>query len=104
MIGYTAQQLSTNKDISFVELYNTLCCTERQLKAFLRGRALISFEQLCKLAKLFDVSVSEIIHGDTEQYNKYMTDCIGHFSNNDNRETILNLIDDYVDVLDAVSS
>ncbi len=102
-MGYTIQQLSTNKGISFVELCDTLNCTESQLKAFLQGRMIISFEQLCKLADLLDASISTLLHGDVEQYNKYMINCIGHFSDNNNRETILDLIDDYMDVLDAIS-
>jgi len=104
MLGYHIRQLADKQDITDAELSQTLGYTEQQVKALMQGRVLPTFERLSKLANLFNVSVLDLIQDDEKQYNKYMTDCVGQFSDNKNRETILDIIDDYLDVVDAISA
>ncbi len=104
IIGNYIQHLATEQGISNAELSAILVCEERQVKALMKGRMFASFEQLSVLAQTFHVSVSDLIHGDIEQYNKSVVHCANQFSDINNREIILNLIDEYLDILDAVAS
>ncbi len=104
IIGNYIEQLATEQGISNAELSEILGCKERQVKALMKGRMLASFEQLSVLAQKFGVSVSDLMRGDIEQYNQSVVHCVNQFSDINNREIILDLIDEYLDVLDAVAS
>ncbi len=103
MLGNYIQQLAKEKKLDEAELSRILGCKEYQVKALIRGRMLVSFEQLSVLAQKFDISVSDLLNGDIEQYNDSVVSCVNKFSDTNNREIILDLIDEYLDVLDAVS-
>ena len=74
------------------------------MKLFLKGRAYISFEQLSLLATKLKVEVSSLLSGDEDGYNKAVVHCMNNFDNPNNRETILDIIDEYMDILDSVSN
>lgn len=101
VIGNYIQQLSNEKHITNVELSKILGCKEYQVKALMQGRMILGFEQLTKLAKTFNVTVSDLIHGNAEQYNEHIYSCVGEFSDINNMNTVFDLIDEYLDVLDA---
>lgn len=102
MVGNYIQHLIEERHISTNELSHLLGCTETQIKSFLKGRALASFEQLQIIATQFGISVQDILNGDTQVYNKTVVHCMNEFENNANRELILDLIDEYMDLVDAV--
>ncbi len=104
ILGSYIQQLIKESKINEVELSKILGCEEHQVKALMKGRMFTSFGQLSILAQKLNVSVSDIMNGDIEQYNKSVVSCINEFSDANNREIILDLIDEYLDVLDAVIS
>ena len=43
-----------------------------------------------------------LLSGDPQRYNATVVHCMNDFHNPENREMILDFIDDYVDVVDAV--
>ena len=98
-VGYVAQ----DKHLSISQLGETLQLDEEHVKSFLRGRLLLSFEQLHRLSKELDVSVENLLKGDEKVYNSTVVHCMHKFDDNDNREKILDIIDSYLDVVEAVN-
>lgn len=104
MLGNYVEHLMLDQGMTFNDLSKILGCSASQAYAFAKGRAFASFDQLSALAKAFNTSVSALLSGDADIYNSSVVHCMNDFQDTDNREVILDLIDDYVDVLDAVSS
>ena len=102
MLGNYVGQLAERKGLSISDLSRILDCTEHQVHSFIKGRAYASFAQISKLAMELETSIDELLSGDERTYNATVVHCMNEFQNNDNRETILDLIDDYVDIVDAV--
>lgn len=103
MLGYRVQKIADSCKVSPLELSEVIGCNEIQMKSFLKGRSYISFEQLSLLANKFKVEVSSLLSGDDEGYNKAVVHCMNDFDDSNNRETILDIIDEYMDILDSVS-
>ena len=91
MLGNYVAHLADKKGLSFSDLGEVL-------------GSYASFSQISALAKLLGAPVQDLLRGDAEQYNKTVVDCMNDFQDPANREKILDLIDDYIDVVDAVSS
>ena len=87
---------------SISDLSRILDCTENQVYSFIKGRAYASFAQISTLATELGATIEELLHGDERTYNATVVHCMNDFQDNKNRETILDLIDDYVDIVDAV--
>lgn len=103
MLGNFVKCLADKKGLSVSELGRILGFSEERVNAFFKGRVLISFEQVKALANAFNVSIEELFVGDENCYNSTVVHCMNAFDNPDNREVILDIIDDYVDILDAVN-
>ncbi len=103
MIGNFIKSQADRRHMSIADLAEILNCTDHQVMSLLKGRALASFSQLSLLAQRFEISVAEILHGNSETYNETVVHCMNRFQNPENREKILDLIDDYMDIVDAVS-
>ena len=104
MLGNYVAHLAEKKGLSFSDLGEVLGCDEASVGLFVKGRSYASFSQISALAKLLGAPVQDLLRGDAEQYNKTVVDCMNDFQDPANREKILDLIDDYIDVVDAVSS
>ena len=101
LIGNMVRKLSKSIQYSEMEICKTIDCTLNQYYEFLDGRLFLSFEQLEKLAELFKVTVDDIMLGDSDYYEKNVVNCVGKFENTDNREMILDIIEDYLILLSA---
>ncbi len=102
VMGNYVQQKAASVGLSMGDLCKTLDTSEQKVKAFLKGRAFLSFNQLSLLAEKLDVSVSDIMSGDPAQYDATVVHCMNDFDKREHREFILDLIDDYMDILDSV--
>ena len=102
MLGYRVQKIADSCNVSPLELSEVIGCNEIQMKSFLKGRAYISFEQLSLLADKLQIEVPSLLLGDDEGYNKAIVHCMNDFDDPNNRETILDIIDEYMDILDSV--
>lgn len=100
MLGSYAGHLAKKRGISVSHLSQLLSCTETQ--AFFKGRAFPSYNQLSTLAKALGTTPKRLMEGDEQVYNETVVHCHGTFSNSDNREKILDTIDDYMDIHNAV--
>lgn len=103
MLGNYIEHLAKSKELSISDLSKILECDENKVNALIKGRAFASFSQIGNLAKYMGVSISELLSGDEELYNKSVVHCMHEFQDPKQREFILDLIDDYVDIVDAVA-
>ena len=103
MLGYRVKTIAESCNISPLELSKVIGCSESQLNIFFNGRAFLSFDQLTLLANKLKVEVSTLLTGDDLGYNKAIVHCMNDFDDPNNREAILDIIDEYMDILDSVS-
>lgn len=103
MLGNFIQKLAEENHLSIMDLSYLLNCEEHQVKSLLKGRNFASFEQVSKLADQFNVSVQQLLEGDLEHYNRTVAHCMNQFQKAEHREEILDILDDYLDIVDAVS-
>lgn len=102
MLGNYAEYLAKQRVISVSHLSQLLSCTETQVRAFFKGRAFPSNNQLSVLAKALGATPMRLMMGDEQLYNETVGHCYGAIGNPDNREKILDIIDDYMDVYNSV--
>lgn len=102
LLGSTIHKLSLDNGISKAKMQEVLGCSYDQVSAIYDGRVFPSFGDLCELASLFGVTVEEMLHGDENYYDANVVHCKGAFSDANNREEILDIIEDYLILLDAV--
>ena len=102
ILGNYVNSLAEENRLSHSDLSRTLGCSDFQVEMLLKGRAYASFAQVSKLAELFHTTVEKLLLGDPQQYNATVVHCMNDFQDPNNREMILDIIDDYVDVVDAV--
>ena len=102
MLGNYIEQLAAQKGLSTSDLSQTLECPEQKVLALYKGLAFASFDQMAKLASVFGVTVSQLLSGDAEHYNKTIVSCMNDFDDPKQREEILDFIYNYVDIVDAV--
>ena len=102
MFGNYVNFLAQENCLSLSDLSRALGCSDFQVEMLLKGRAYASFAQVSKLAELFHTTVEKLLLGDPQQYNATVVHCMNDFQDTNNREKILDFIDDYVDVVNAV--
>lgn len=101
MIGNYVEHMAETNAVSNEDLCKLIGCGEYQLNSFFKGRSILSFSQLSKIASKLGVTVSQILKGDEDNYNKTVVHCMNEFDNVENREKILDIIDDYMDIYEV---
>ena len=102
MLGNYVEHLAKRNNVTAIYLASVLNCSEIHIQRFFKGRAFLTFPQLGVIADMFNVPVSNLLEGDEESYKKNVVNCNQEFDNDDNREMILDIIDDYMDLYEAV--
>ncbi len=88
-LGSYVEELSIRNNITPIQLSELLKCDEHFIQRFFKGRALLTFPKLKLLADTLGVTVSDLLDDSNYIYD-------------DNREMILDIIDDYMDLYEAV--
>ena len=104
MLGNYVDYLAKCKGLSISDLSRILGCSENQAYALTKGRAYASFAQISNLAKELGTTVQALLSGNEKIYNETVVHCMNDFQDSSNRELILDLIDDYVDIVNAVTA
>lgn len=104
MLGNFAEHKIKEKDIAIEQLEKNLHISKEQIIEFYEGRYFLSFIQLKELAKTIDVSIDALLNGNEQEYNSSVVHCMNDFQDNNNREQILDLIDNYLDIYDAIEA
>ncbi len=103
MLGFRVGKYADESNVSTFELSEVANCSETQMRAFLKGRVFMSFDQLSAMAKRLGVAVSALLSGRENEYNLSVVHCMNEFEDSQNREKILDIIDEYMDLLDSIS-
>ena len=103
VLGNYIEHLAKMKGLSISDLGQILECSEHQIRALIKGRAFASFAQMTTLAEELDPSVEALLLGDKAHYDATVVHCMNEFEDENNREFILDLIDDYIDIVDVVT-
>lgn len=104
VLGNMIEKLALQKQDTLEDMGQVLDCTPNQVKAMYKGRVFPSFAQLNRLADYFGTTVDVLLNGDEEYYENNVVHCMGDFQNPENRENILDIIDDYLRLKEAVNS
>lgn len=102
-IGNLIEKLALDNGISDSSLCAALEINENQLLSVYRGQAILSFAQIEVLADMFSISTQQLLLGDAGYYEKTVVHCMNGFSDSQNREMILDFIDAYISICEAVS-
>lgn len=85
------------------ELLNRLEFSEIDLKKLEQGRLSLSPRQLDVVSEVLDVSKEELLkYKDTTCYHNSIH-CMSHFTNQENCDKILDIIDSYIDLRESCS-
>jgi transcriptional regulator with XRE-family HTH domain len=95
------QMQMEEKQLSNEELARVLKLEESEVHMLYKGRLYLSLEQLNALSIFLNESIDMLIEGNEEYYNKNVVHCMTAFSDNNNRELILDFIDSYMDIYKA---
>lgn len=104
MLGNYVEHLAKTKGLSISDLGRILGCSDERVYSFIKGRAFASFSQMDSLAKALDTTVERLLVGDAASYNATVVHCMNDFDDVSKREDILDLIDNYIDIADAVAA
>lgn len=104
MLGNYVENMANSVGLSVCDISQAIHCSEDKVKSFLKGRTFLSFEQLTTLSDLIGVSFPELIRGDEKTYNATVVHCMNEFDDPQKREEILDLIDDYLDVVNSLNA
>ncbi|MCM1123303.1 MAG: helix-turn-helix domain-containing protein [Eubacterium sp.] len=100
-LGVNIFTLMRNSGISREDLAGELNYTYRDVCRILEGKLMLTPIEIEKIAKLFGKSKKEILHYEADRFVpelQYMKE----FSNTDNLDKILDLLDDYVELKETM--
>ena len=104
MLGNYVKHLADAKGLTSSDLGQILGCSVERVCAFFKGRVFVSFSQLTNLAQALDITVEKLLNGDVDRYNATVVHCMNDFDDVSKREDVLDLIDNYVDIADAIAA
>ena len=103
ILGHTIESEILKQSIDEEVLSKKVGLTLNQLKKLYCGRLLLSFEQLKTLAGTIGIPLNNLLSLDDTQYEIDMAQkSLGEPLSTDNREYIIDLIDCYLDLREAV--
>lgn len=102
-LGNRIKYIADEKGISVNEISNKTGQPLEQIYFGLTGRKMFSFPQLEEISDVLGVSVDAFFDSESDKSLWYV-DCMNEFTKKENRENILDIIYDYLDVLDSVKN
>ena len=102
VFGYTLKSAVRNKGLSDDKVAEKLALSTDQLRKVYCGRLILSYSQVETAARLCDIQTADLVSGNLKAYEKNFVHCMNDFSNGANREKVLDLLYDYLDILEAV--
>ena len=102
IVGYTLKDCVTKHKVQEDSLAQALNISLEDLYKVYEGRAILSYPQIKKAAALCKVSPLTITSGNEEEYASKFIHCMNDFEKSSNREKILDILYDYLDVFENV--
>lgn len=101
-LGYKIMSLTCNNDTLKSELCTNLNFSLIDLNKLFYGRLSLTPSQLSMVASTLSVSLDSLINYKNEDSYKDFVHCMSPFSTQDNCNEILDIIDSYIDIKEAV--
>lgn len=103
LLGDRIAMLAQRDHLKKEDIAEILRCQPSQVALAYKGRAFLSLPQLEKLAQQFHTTIEDLLAGDEKHYEESFVHCMGAFEVPENRECMLDILDDYLSLLDAVA-
>ena len=99
-LGYNIEKASQRKYNTIEEFANVVNLSLRDVHRLFEGRLVLSPFQLKAISEKVDISLKELLDV-SGKYN--LVECMGSFKDKRNEDKVLDLIDDYIDLMEAIS-
>ena len=103
VLGDMIEKLALESNSTPDDMSRVLHCEPEQVVAMYKGRIFPSFAQMQQLADYFHSTIDALLDGDEEHYQNNVVHCMGKFEHPENREFILDIIDDYLRLQESVN-
>ena len=100
--GFAIRQYIENPDVKN-QICEKLGYTEHELDKLLSGRLFMTGSDLDVIADACGTTADEILSANIAEYDANVVHCMTDFTNRQNREMILDLIDTYIDMREALA-
>lgn len=102
-LGYTIHQAVAGDFQKEHEIRSALNLSEFEAKRLYAGRLFLTSSDIKKVAGILNIPAKELVRIDTANYDKNVVHCMSDFNDRNNREKILDLINAYIDVREALA-
>lgn len=96
IIGYNINKIIKQKNIKKSEFASNLNYSDSDVNRIIEGRLVLTPQDLFDIAEKLNVSIEDLIK------DKKYSGCMKKFINKDYREKILDIIDMYIDLKEAI--
>ncbi len=103
LMGNYIQKLMIENHSTIKDISKYLDISEDVVSKFLQGRLFLTFGQLEEIALFFNVRLEKIFNGDLDYYNKTIVKSNGNSLSENDREFILDVIDDFLTLKEEVN-
>ena len=100
-IGYNLQRRMEDLGCTTEEAASASNCTPEFLKRFFFGRGILSYGDFCRLCSFLKIAIRDALEPDMTEYDRHYTHNCGEFTNLGHREEVLDIINDYLDLLEV---
>lgn len=101
IIGYNIKSKAEEANLGITEIANICGLSLNDIQRVYEGRLLLTYVQLCAIADALRCNTNQLLVKPNNfiSYGK----STGNFKNSDNEDVILNIIDDYIDLVEALT-
>lgn len=99
-LGYNIEKASQRKYNTIDDFAKAVNLSLRDVHRLFEGRLVLSPFQLKAISEKVDISLKELLDV-SGKYN--LVECMGSFKDKRNEDKVLDLIDDYIDLMEAIS-
>lgn len=101
-LGYTIHQAIAGDAHRENEIRSALGLSEHEAQRLYSGRLFLNSADIRKVAGILNIPAMDLVDLDTSEYDKNVVHCMTPFKDRNNREMILNLINSYIDIKEAL--
>lgn len=101
-LGYTIHQAVAGDAHKENEIRSALGLGEHEAQRLYSGRLFLTSSDIRKIASILNIPAMTLVNLDTSEYDKNVVHCMTPFKDRNNREMILNLINSYIDIKEAL--
>ena len=102
-LGYTIHQAIAGDAHKENEIRSALGLSEHETQRLYSGRLFLNSADIRRVASILNIPVMNLVDLDTSEYDKNVVHCMTPFKDRNNREKILDLINAYIDIKEALN-